>query len=546
MNRFKISTRVSLLAGALSLLVLCIGLLGQWGIAQANADMRVLYEERLAATARMGQIQSLLLRNRLALAVALVTPEPGQMRASADEVETNIAAITRIWEEYLAGHGGGLAGEEQRLAQDFALHRQRFVQQGLRPAVAALRAQEPQQAQQVVLQAVRPLYVPVGAGIDALVRLQREQARLAYEAADARYAAIRALSLTAMGLGLLFALVFGWALVRGITGSLAQAVEAAQGVARGDLDRSIAAPGRDEAAQVLQALAAMRAQLAQVVRDIRRGSESVANAAVQIAAGNQDLAVRTTEQAGALEQQAAAMEQLTASLEHSAANAREAQTIVAHASDAATQGGQMMAQVVRTMDEIHHSAGKMADIIGLIDGIAFQTNILALNAAVEAARAGAQGRGFAVVASEVRALAQRSAEAAREIKQLIATSVGRAADGTAVVNRAGATIQEAVNAISRAAPLMLEISSASAEQSIGMAQIGQAVQHMEQGTQRNASLVEEISAAADSLRQQAQAQVEAIAVFRLEEASPSLAEPPDGPALELLPVRRPAPALLLA
>ncbi|MHA7598914.1 methyl-accepting chemotaxis protein [Alicycliphilus sp. T452] len=539
MNRFKISTRVSLLAGALSLLVLAIGLLGQWGIAQANADLRVLYEERLAATARMGQIQSLLLRNRLALAAALVTPVPEQMRASADEVETNIAAITRIWDEYKADHRDGLADGEQRLAQDFARHRQRFVQEGLQPAVAALRAQQPQRAQQLVLEAVRPLYEPVGAGIAALVDLQREQARMAYEAAEARYATIRALSLATIGGGLLFALLFGVALVRGITGSLARAVEAAQCVARGDLGRPIEAQGRDEAAQVLQALAVMRAQLAQVVQGIRSGSESVANAAVQIAAGNQDLAERTTAQAGALEQQAAAMEQLTASVEHSAANAREAQKIVARASDTASQGGQMMAQVVRTMDEIHKSAGKMADIIGLIDGIAFQTNILALNAAVEAARAGSQGRGFAVVASEVRALAGRSAEAAREIRQLIDESVGRAADGTTVVNRAGATIEEAVEAIGRAAPLMLEISNSSAEQSVGMAQIGLAVQHMDEGTQRNAALVEEISAAADSLRAQAKTQVQAIAVFQLEEqpqapqrARPALPERLAVPALQ--------------
>ena len=280
----------------------------------------------------------------------------------------------------------------------------------------------------------------------------------------------------------------------------------------------------------------MRAQLAQVVRGIRSGSESVANAAVQIAAGNQDLAERTTAQAGALEEQASAMEQLTASVEHSAANASEAQKIVARASDTATQGGELMAQVVRTMDDIHSSAGKMADIIGLIDGIAFQTNILALNAAVEAARAGSQGRGFAVVASEVRALAGRSAEAAREIKQLIDESVGRAADGAAVVNRAGATIQEAVDAISRAAPLMLEISNSSAEQSVGMAQIGMAVQHMDESTQRNAALVEEMSAAAEGLRAQAQEQVQAISVFRLEEEQPH--------ALELArPAWEPAPAM---
>ncbi len=517
MNRFRISTRVSLLAGVLSLLILGIGLLGQWGVAQANADMRVLYEERLAATARMGQIQALLLRNRLALAAALVTPVPGQMRASADEVDANIVAITRVWDEYLADHREGLAGEEQRLAQDFAQHRQRFVQQGLKPAVEALRAQQPQRAQEIVLEAVRPLYGPVGAGIDALVRFQREQARMAYEAADARYAAIRALSLGAIGGGLLFALLFGVALVRGITGSLARAGEAAQCVARGDLGRPIEVRGRDETAQVLQALAAMRAQLAQVVRGIRSGSESVANAAVQIAAGNQDLAERTTAQAGALEEQASAMEQLTASVEHSAANASEAQKIVARASDTATQGGEVMSQVVRTMDDIHSSAGKMADIIGVIDGIAFQTNILALNAAVEAARAGEQGRGFAVVAGEVRNLAQRSAEAAREIKSLIQESVQQVQAGAGLVGQAGETMQEIVHSVGQVSSLLGDISHALGEQSEGIAHVNQAVAHMDGATQHNAALVQQATQAAAALNERAGDLQQAVGAFKLDD-----------------------------
>ncbi len=513
MNRFQISSRVALLASALSLLVLDIGLLGLWGITQANAALRSLYEERLAATEQMGQIQALLLRNRLALAVALVSPEPALLQASADEIEANIARVNTLWQHYAAGLQ---PGAENALAQEFITQRQRFVQEGLRPAVAALRAQDVAQARQLTLDAVRPLYAPVGAGIAALVDWQRQAAGQAHAAAQQRYRTIRSVTLAAIGSGLLFALLFGLALVRSVRSALGQAVRAAQHMASGDLAQPIAVHGRDEAAQVLQALATMQGQLATLVQDIRHGSESVANAAVQIAAGNEDLATRTTEQASALEQEASALRQLGTGMAHSCSHAQQAQAIVQDASCASTEAAHTMAEVVQTMGAIEASSAKMADIIGLIDGIAFQTNLLALNAAVEAARAGAQGRGFAVVAAEVRNLAQRSAEAAQEIKQLIATSTGHSHRGTALVERAGQTLRQAEATIARAAPLMQAISSASAEQSAGMAQIGQTMQRMDQGTQSNAALVEEISQAAASLRHQAQAQVQALAVFRLQ------------------------------
>ena len=271
------------------------------------------------------------------------------------------------------------------------------------------------------------------------------------------------------------------------------------------------------AGSVMASVSAMRDNLARIVSQVRSGSDSIATASSQIAQGNQDLSSRTEEQASSLQQTAASMEQLGSTVKLNADNARQANQLAQGASEVAVKGGAVVAQVVDTMKGIQTSSQKIADIIGTIDGIAFQTNILALNAAVEAARAGEQGRGFAVVAGEVRNLAQRSAEAAKEIKSLITASVERVDTGTSLVDQAGTTMQEIVTAIRRVTDIMGEISSASVEQSTGVAQVGEAVSQMDQVTQQNAALVEESAAAAESLKQQAQALVQAVSVFRLDQ-----------------------------
>ncbi len=541
MNRFKISTRVAALAGLMSLMLLSIGGLGLWGIVQSNNAVHSMYEDRLTTTADIGAIQALLLRQRLILAVALVTPDEPTIKATTAEVEANIGAITRLWDGYLARRHNA---QEERLAKDFTENRRRFVQEGLLATVAALRANDIPAANRIVVEKVRPLYGPVGDGIDTLVKLQFEEGKKAAAAADARYSMIRATVIASILAGLLFAMVFAAALVRGISRSLGYAIDVAQTIAQGNLTHAVTVQGQDEAAQVLHALGAMQQQLTGIVTEIRAGGESLASASEQIFSGNHDLASRTEQQASALEQTAAAMEQLNATVHQNADNARQAQQLSASASAVAVKGGEVMGQVVSTMHEIHTSSGKIADIIGVIDSIAFQTNILALNAAVEAARAGDQGRGFAVVASEVRALAGRSADAAKEIKTLITSSVERVGKGTELVNTAGATMQEAVTAIQRVTTLMTDISAATAEQSSGMGQIGEAVQHLDQTTQQNAALVEELSAAARSLQDQAQSQVETIAIFTLPrdggQASAPVAHTPHSPSLP----RRPTQPLL--
>jgi methyl-accepting chemotaxis protein-1 (serine sensor receptor) len=296
---------------------------------------------------------------------------------------------------------------------------------------------------------------------------------------------------------------------------LAQAVSISRAVADGDLTVVKETRGKSEIAQLFQSLYTMQNSLSGVVANVRSNAEGVASASAEIAHGNNDLSARTEQQASALEETAASMEELSSTVRMNADNARQANQLALNASTVAAQGGEVVAEVVDTMKGINESSRRIVDIIGVIDGIAFQTNILALNAAVEAARAGEQGRGFAVVASEVRSLAQRSAEAAKEIKGLINTSVQRVEQGTTLVDKAGTTMDEVVAAIRRVTDIMGEISAASNEQSLGVAQVGEAVTQMDQATQQNAALVEESAAAADSLKQQAAELVRAVAVFRL-------------------------------
>ena len=283
----------------------------------------------------------------------------------------------------------------------------------------------------------------------------------------------------------------------------------------GDLSGQVETRGRDEIGELLQALDAMQTSLIEVVSKVRQGSDSVANASAEIAQGNSDMSARTESQASALEQTAASMEELNGAVKQNADSAREANQLAMNAATVAVKGGTVVGQVVETMKGINESSRKISDIIGVIDGIAFQTNILALNAAVEAARAGERGRGFAVVASEVRSLAGRSADAAKEIKSLINASVDRVEHGTALVDQAGATMTELVDAIRRVTTIMGEISTASSEQALGVSQVGEAVSHMDEVTQQNAALVEEMAAAASSLKNQASDLVDAVSVFKL-------------------------------
>jgi methyl-accepting chemotaxis protein len=377
-------------------------------------------------------------------------------------------------------------------------------------------------------EAVALMFKEAGPAMDQLhkvvmenVALQDADNEALYKHAVADYELARTVLVGANLVIMGMAVLLGWLVTRSITGQLggepADAARVAQRVAEGDLATTIALQ-RGDSTSVMAQLAAMQAGLARVVGSVRANAQSVATASAQISQGNQDLSGRTEQQAAALEQTSAAMDQLGSTVRSNADNARQANQLALGASEVATRGGGVVNQAVATMKGINESSRKIADIIGVIDGIAFQTNILALNAAVEAARAGEQGRGFAVVAGEVRLLAQRSAEAAREIKSLITASVESVERGSAQVDQAGATMTEVVAAIQRVTDIMAEISRASAEQSSGVAQVGEAVVSMDQATQQNAALVEESAAAAESLRQQAHQLVGLVEVFTLDAA----------------------------
>ena len=513
MNRLKISTRLAILTGVLAMLLVLIGGIGLYGMSKSDEAMDTGYKDATVQIAHMAEVKYLMLRNRLVIANAVLEQLPERTKRSVDEVEANIAKISKIWDEYMTAPK---SPEQAQLAKAYADKRGLYVQEGLKPTIAALHDSDFLQARQIVVEKIRPTFDAARDAADALQKFQLDEAKHSFEANSDRYHIIRAVCIAAIALGLLFAAWFGWMLARGIANPLARAVKISEAVAQGDLSQTIRVTnGTDEISALMRGFAHMQTSLASVVTNVRRGSEGVATASAEIAQGNNDLSSRTESQASALEETAASMEQLSSTVKANADNARQANQLALSASTVAVQGGEVVAQVVDTMKGINDASRKISDIISVIDGIAFQTNILALNAAVEAARAGEQGRGFAVVASEVRSLAGRSAEAAKEIKSLINANVEHVEQGTLLVDKAGSTMTEVVSAIKRVTDIMGEISAASNEQSQGVTQVGEAVTQMDQVTQQNAALVEEMAAAASSLKVQAQELVQVVAVFKL-------------------------------
>src|SRR5476649_139490 len=405
---------------------------------------------------------------------------------------------------------------EKQMFADMLVYRKRYL--GSRDGIVALKKDgKLEEADQLLQQH----FIPDGkAYLEALRGLQDlQRKRIDSNAAgiEATYQHSRDIMLV-LGLGVLaLGAACAWRLTRGIVVPLGRAVEIAAAVAGKDLRSDIEIDTGDETGRLLQALKTMNDGLVEIVAEVRSGTESIASASSQIAAGNLDLSSRTEQQASSLEETASSMEELTSTVKQNADNARQANQLAMSASEVAQRGGAVVAQVVGTMDEINASSRKIVDIIGVIDGIAFQTNILALNAAVEAARAGEQGRGFAVVATEVRNLAHRSAAAAKEIKELIGTSVSKVDAGSLLVNQAGATMEDVVVSVRRVTDIMGEITAAGREQSSGIEQVNIAIAHMDGVTQQNAALVEQAAAASQSMQDQAGALARLVSLFQLDD-----------------------------
>jgi len=525
MNNLSVKQQLSLAFGALAILVLLVSLIALRGLSGANDRFSgyvsgAAERENLATAVRI-------FANRRAIGVrdmVLVKTAADRESAKTMAVKANedLKASLKALKEAVAGAAD--ATERDRTLVS-AIDKVESQYGPVAVAIVELAASgKHDEAVDKMNVDCRPLLASLLTAAKEYISYSAEQAKLNVEASAASYATQRALLIAISAFAVVAAAALGWLITRRLVSSLGAEPtvlsDAAQRVAQGDLSPL---RGADEApaGSVLASMGAMQGQLVGLIGQVRTSADSIATASAQIAQGNNDLSGRTEEQASALEETAASMEELSSTVKQNADNARQANQLAQGACAVAIKGGDVVGQVVDTMKGINDSSKKIADIISVIDGIAFQTNILALNAAVEAARAGEQGRGFAVVASEVRNLASRSAEAAKEIKSLISASVERVEQGTALVDQAGATMTEVVGSIKRVTDIMGEISAASIEQSAGVAQVGEAVTQMDQATQQNAALVEESAAAAESMKVQAQQLVKAVAVFKLASAAPS-------------------------
>ena len=517
----RIATKLILSFGAVLVLTAALGVSAIFSMArinEASTDLSANWMPSVLAAMSMRSDVSDLRRWELAHMLAAADSDVARNEARMTETQAKLKTDGDKYRTLISEPG------EKELFERFLVLNDEFMR--LHATMLSLsREMKKEEARALAVGPSAKVMADMMVALDKLVAINTDGGVRSSASADATYAGSRAsligLLVGIVAVGMLLAL---W-VARSVSRPLIEAVGVARQVAAGDLTAQVVVKSQDETGQLMQALKDMNASLQSLVGQVRSGTDTIATASSQIAAGNQDLSSRTEEQASSLEETASSMEELTSTVKQNADNARQANTMALTSSSIAVEGGKVVSEVVGTMASINASSRKIVDIIAVIDGIAFQTNILALNAAVEAARAGEQGRGFAVVATEVRNLAQRSAAAAKDIKVLIGDSVEKVEAGSKLVDQAGRTMDEIVASITRVTDIMSEITAASNEQSAGIEQVNQAIAQMDQVTQQNAALVEEAAAAAESMQEQAANLSEVVSIFKLDAASAAVRPP---------------------
>ena len=514
-KNMKLRLKLQSAFGALALLVLAVALWGILALSRAN-DRFAEYVAGVGKDIELASaLQGAASRRALAVRDMVIAEDDKAVQALAATAAREHAATQEALGKLKQLVAQRSDGDQEDRARLDAIDR---IERDYGPlALEIVRlgsAGQREEAMRKINNECRPLLTALVKAVDAYLTHEAGNTRARIQASEDAFHRERASLVLGAVLAIAAALGLGWWLGQSLSRPLQRAIVVAEAVAAGDLSSQVVVDSQDETGQLMAALQRMNDGLLQMVARIRQSADSIATASKEIASGNQDLSSRTEHQASALQQTAASMQQMTSTVQQTAESSRQASQLAQTAVQVAEQGGTVVQRVVQTMGDISDSSRKVADIISVIDGIAFQTNILALNAAVEAARAGEQGRGFAVVAGEVRALAQRSATAAREIKTLIQSSVERVDSGSTLVAEAGTTMEQIVDQIRRMTGLMTEINASASEQSTGIAQVNQAVMSIDQGTQQNAALVEESAAAAESLQQQAAGLSQVVAQFR--------------------------------